>query len=262
MVRRTLQNEILDTIGQRIASGAFHAGQILRTEDFENEYDVSRSVLREVLKVLESMRLIALRPRIGITVLDKSQWSVFDPRIIRWRLDSSDRPAQLKSLTDLRLAVEPLAAHNAALHASPDQAKELITLAALLRESGLPRDEEQYLKCDIAFHTLLLEASGNEMFAALSGSVAAILTGRKVHHLMPADPTRESLNLHHFTAESIQHGNAVEAENAVRRLLTEVKTQILPALESDTNTNADRADAVSAESIDKMSQNTAGLPSV
>ncbi|GHH72628.1 transcription factor [Streptosporangium violaceochromogenes] len=228
MVRRTLQDDILDVIGQQIVSGVLHPGQVLRTEDFEIEHDVSRTVLRETLKVLESMRLIGLRRRIGVTVLDRSEWRVFDPRVIRWRLAGADRDAQLRSLTDLRIAVEPVAARNAALFATPEQREELLSLAALLEESGKPRDADAYLQHDIAFHSALLRASGNEMFAALSSTIAAVLTGRTVHHLTPEDPTPESLRLHLLVARSIAGENAAEAEAAMREILSEVSRQMLP----------------------------------
>ncbi|MEU0520325.1 FCD domain-containing protein [Streptosporangium sp. NPDC006007] len=227
MVRKTLQDDILDVIGQQIVSGILHPGQILRTEDFEIEHDASRTVLRETLKVLESMRLIGLRRRIGITVLDRTEWSVFDPRVIRWRLAGADRDAQLRSLTELRIAVEPVAAHNAALFATPEQREELLSLAALLEESGRPRDAEAYLQHDIAFHSVLLRASGNEMFAALSSTIAAVLTGRMVHHLVPDDPTPESLRLHLLVARSIAEANADEAESGMRGILSEVTQQML-----------------------------------
>lgn len=236
MVRRTLQRGTLDAIGQQIASGVFLPGQILRTEDLEIEHDVSRTVLRETLKVLESMRLIGMRPRIGITVLDPSKWNVFDPRVIKWRMASVTRAAQLRSLTDLRLAVEPVAAANAAFSATSEQRGELLALSSLMLESGIPRDAELHLQRDIEFHTLLLHASGNEMFAALSGAIAAVLTGRIVHHLMPDDPTLESLQLHVVVAKSIAEGNVAAAEAATRKILSEVISEVkeqLPRADSE-----------------------------
>jgi DNA-binding FadR family transcriptional regulator len=136
MARQTLQRDTLDAIGPMIISGVYVPGQILRTEDLENEHNVSRTVLRETLKVLESMHLIEMRRRIGITVRNKDEWNVFDPRVIRWRLSGSDRSAQLKSLTALRIAVEPLAAHEAAVNGTDQQKADLSSLAVLLQETG------------------------------------------------------------------------------------------------------------------------------
>src|SRR5664279_5515238 len=62
------------------------------------------------------------RRRIGIEVLPRSEWRVLDPMVIAWRLESHDRTAQIASLTEVREAVEPLAARLAARNASNRQA--------------------------------------------------------------------------------------------------------------------------------------------
>ena len=64
--------------------------------------------------MLESMGMVASRRRVGITIQPPEKWNVFDPRVIRWRLDSDDRAAQLVSLSELRRGFEPAAAALAA----------------------------------------------------------------------------------------------------------------------------------------------------
>jgi len=233
MARQTLQRSVLDAIGGKIVSGDYAPGQVLRTEDLGVEHNVSRTVLRETLKVLESMRLVGMRRRIGITVRERDEWNVFDPRVIRWRLSGSTRPAQLRSLTDLRIAIEPFAAYKAALNASEEQRNDLRTLAERLEQTGTSGDLETFLHHDIAFHTLLLRASGNEMFAALSDAVAEVLTGRTVHHLMPDHPNPDARRLHLLVATSVAEGNAAMAETAMRGVLSEVIEQMVIPLESE-----------------------------
>ena len=53
---------------------------------------------------------------------------------------------------------------------------------------GRSGDLEAYLLADKIFHHTLLEASGNEMFRALNGVVAEVLTGRTHHGMMPETP--------------------------------------------------------------------------
>lgn len=227
MVRQTLQREVLDTIGEQIVGGVLRPGQVLRTEDLEGAHEASRTVVRETLKVLESMRLVAVRRRIGVTVLEPSEWNVFDPRVIRWRLDCADREAQLRSLTELRYAIEPVAARCAALNATSGQRDQLLGLSEQLQESGRPRQEITHLQRDVAFHSLLLRASGNEMFAALVDPITAVLSGRIAHHRMPADPTPQSLDLHSAVARAVAAGNSDEAQTAMRQIVSEVREQIM-----------------------------------
>ena len=126
----------------------------------------------------------------------------------------------------MRIAVEPLAAYEAAANGSPQEKEDLSALAVLLQETGDSGDLDTYLQHDIAFHTLVLRASGNEMFSALSNVVAEVLTGRTVHHLMPDHPHPKSRRLHSLVASSIAEGNKKGAENAMRGLLTEVAKHV------------------------------------
>ncbi|GAA3063315.1 FadR/GntR family transcriptional regulator [Actinokineospora globicatena] len=215
-----LPGRLLDDIGPAIVSGEYPAGAVLRTEELERAFQVSRTVVREALRVLEAMRLVSSKRRVGITVLPRTDWNLYDPRVIRWRLDGSDRADQLRSLTELRSATEPVAAALAAVRATPEQAGQLTELAVQLRSTT--HDLEAFLGHDIAFHRVLLAASGNDMFCQLGDVVDAVLTGRTHHHLMPETPKPEAVRLHVAVAEAVAAGDPVRAEASMRAIVTEV----------------------------------------
>lgn len=224
--RQTMHHDLLEVLGQRICGGAYKPREILKTEDLSEEFSLSRTVVREVLKVLESMGLIAARRSLGIVVLPRDSWSVFDPRVIAWRLASDDRKNQLMSLTLLRLAVEPVAASLAAHHATDAERRRIVELADMMKQTGDTGDLAEFLVQDIEFHQLLLQASRNEMFRAISTSVAAVLEGRTKHKLMPHRPNPEGQRLHRLVASSVAEGDADTAETAMRALLLEVKEAV------------------------------------
>src|SRR5665647_3055061 len=97
-----LHEQVLARIGPDLVAGVLVEGQVLRMEGLEARYGVSRTVIREVVKVLESLQIVTSRRRVGVRVRPRREWNMFDPRIIRWRLDSPDRAEQLRSLSDLR----------------------------------------------------------------------------------------------------------------------------------------------------------------
>lgn len=222
MVISTVHSRLLETLGMEITSGLYAAGAVLRLEDLENRFSLSRTAVREVIRVLESMQLVESRQRIGITIQDATLWNVFDPRIIRWRLDGDRRLEQLSSLTELRQAIEPMAAREAAENATKAQRFELLRLGGQLLESGSAGDLIRYLDYDIAFHQLILVASGNEMFAALAEPIAEVLRGRTLHHLMPSRPMAESMQWHRQVAEAISVKDGATAESAMRAITGEV----------------------------------------
>ena len=147
-------------------------------------------------------------------------------RAIRWRLASPGRVAQLRSLTELRTAVEPQAARLAAMRAPLADASELMGLAGKLWAAGQDGDTELFLKLDIQFHHLVLSSSGNEMFGKLNSLVAEVLTGRTHYGMMPDHPHEEALQMHVDVASAIQRGNAVDAHAAMLAIMERAMTEM------------------------------------
>src|SRR5689334_21203997 len=167
------------------------------------------------------MGLVTSRRRVGVTVQPRQAWNVFDPRVIRWRLEGTDRTAQLLSLSELRRGFEPTAAALAAERATPEQGRALAAAVADMEVHGRSGDLEAYLLADQVFHRVLLEASGNEMLAALAGVVGEVLAGRTHHDLMPARPNPEAIALHGDVGAAVRRGDAAGAEQAMRRIIDE-----------------------------------------
>ncbi|WP_369176864.1 FadR/GntR family transcriptional regulator [Streptomyces mutabilis] len=215
---RGLHGRVLDTLGPAITAGEYPAGSVLRTDELAQRFEVSRSVMREAVRVLESMHLVESRRRVGVTVLPECEWNVYDPQVIRWRLAGSERPRQLRSLTVLRSAVEPVAAGLAARLATPEQCAELTECALGMVANSRGHQLEQYLFHDVAFHRVILTASGNEMFARLGGVVAEVLAGRTHHDVMFEDPDPAAVTLHVHVAEAVRARDAERAERLTREI--------------------------------------------
>ncbi|GAA1916444.1 FCD domain-containing protein [Nocardioides marmoribigeumensis] len=212
---------MLDALGTRIASGALATGAVLTLDGIARAHAVSMPVAREAVRVLQSMGLVTSRRRVGVTVQPRSAWNVFDPRVIRWRLEGEDRTAQLLSLSELRRGFEPVAAALAAERATPAQGRALAAAVADMEVHGRSGDLEAYLVADQVFHRTLLEASGNEMIAALASTVDEVLAGRTHHDLMPARPNPVAIALHDEVGSAVRRGDAPGAERAMRRIIDE-----------------------------------------
>lgn len=226
MATTVLHTTVLDTLGRRITSGDVPAGTPLTLESIGTEFGVSRTVAREVMRLLEGLGLVRSKRRVGIVVLGIEDWNVLDPRVIRWRLEGPGRDAQLRTLTELRHAVEPLAAAGAARHATDAERAELVAAAARMRLLGEAGDLEEFLRLDVRFHEILLRASGNEMFGALAGVVAAVLSGRTHLGLMPASPVPEALDQHEAVARAVADADAEAAEAAMAAIVGEVRSAL------------------------------------
>lgn len=224
-----LYDAVLDRLGMAIVDGTIPAGTRLLLSDVEERFDVSRTVARDVVKVLETVGLTVTKRRVGIQVQPQSSWRVLDPMIIDWRLRGTQRDEQLTSLVGVREAIEPRAAALAAQAAPADVGARLVELATQmtgLGQRGLGRSEA-FLAADIEYHAVLLAASGNEMLAAMSGMIEAVLRGRSQLGLTPAVPDDRALDAHEEIAAAVQRRDSARAEEVSRSLFGVIRGEVL-----------------------------------
>lgn len=229
-----LQEPIVEALGREIVDGLLLPGDRLTLASLQLRFGVSRTVMRDCMRVLEALRLVYSKRRLGLVVQEQRFWNPYDPRVIRWRLAGPGRERQYTELTELRIAVEPLAAAGAARRATPMARARITALAAELRRLGEAGDLESFLAADIAFHRLLLHSSGNAMFAALDGVVAEVLAGRTRQGLMPFKPREKALAEHEAVAEAVASGDPARAERHMQVLVDEVRAALeaeLPDIE-------------------------------
>jgi len=222
----SLHTRVLNELGRSIVSGELAAGATMLAEQIEKQRNVSRSVVREATRVLQSLGMVESVKRVGMRVLPMSAWNLYDPLVIRWRLAENSNAAQLRSLTELRMAIEPRAAELAATHAPDEVTRELLALAAHMRSVGRAGDLELFLELDIRFHSIVLAASGNEMFARLDGVIAEVLTGRTDQGLMPKRPHEEALQWHVDVADAIQGKRPEEARAAMEQIMSRTFVEV------------------------------------
>lgn len=219
MVSRLHQRSV-DQLGSRIVDGVLPTGHIMLAEQLEIELGVSRSVVREAVRVLQSVGLVETTKRVGIRVLPSSAWNPYDPLVIRWRLrGAGSRGAQLRSLTEMRVAVEPMAAELAAEHAPEGVGQQLHDLADSMRRHARTGDLRRFLQADIRFHALVLASSGNDMFAKLHDAIGEVMVNQIDLGLAPAHPHAEAVQLHLDVAEAIAIRRPAEAGEAMNQIM-------------------------------------------
>ena len=193
--------DILQVLGPRIANGELAPGEAITLADIEEEFTCSRTVAREVQRSLEECGFV-----------------------VRWRLSGPHSDRQMRSLIDLREAIEPMAAELAAQFASRDQRDKLLALSAELTRLGSVATTDEFMDADVRFHTLILAASGNEIFVALASTIEAVLKWRAENMLMPPRPEPRALRDHEAIARAIYAGDTTTAREAMRDIVAEVRT--------------------------------------
>jgi len=111
-----------------------------------------------------------------------------------------------------------VAAGLAARNATAEQCARLTECTLGMVANSRGHRLEAYLVHDVAFHRVILEASGNEMFARLGDVVAEVLSGRTHHDVMFEDPDPAAVTLHVQVAEAVREGDAARAEQLTREI--------------------------------------------
>jgi DNA-binding FadR family transcriptional regulator len=222
-----LHTQILDRLGTAITSGEISAGTVLRVVDLSQQFDVSLPVMREAVRVLQAVGLVSLTKRVGLRVLPEQHWNALEPLVIRWRLESPGRETFLQSLIELRRVVEPAAARLAAGNGSDEDRRRLIGAADAMRETSRnPDDRAAYFDADVTFHTALMSAGGNPLFASLTPAVIEALRGRSGLGIHDDAVQSSEVELHAELAAAISDRDADAAESAGHRLLGGIERRL------------------------------------
>lgn len=222
-----MQDSVSQTLAIEMLDGIWQAGDSLTLEDMQSRFGISRTVAREVAKTLESLSAVWVRRRVGLVARPFSEWQALNRQVIEWRLHSTQREQQLYSLTELRLAVEPAAAASAARLAPIDVKVKFPVYTAQMRQAAETSEEgedglSRFHELDVEFHSLILRESGNELFAALAGTIATVLRGRVELGKYPMKPKPAALDAHDAVADAIAKGEPERARTAMLDIVDEV----------------------------------------
>lgn len=213
---RGLHGETVEKIGVRIISGRYEPGHHLHAEDLEREFGVSKTVVREALKVLAAKGLIDSRPKRGTIVRARSAWSLLDPDLLAWRGQGEPDPAFLTDLAEVRSIVEPEGARLAAERRDSDDLRALNDALEAMVDAGT--DSRAVIEADLAFHRALLSAAHNELLTRMEVVIEAGLRVRdQLVHSGESWP--DSIPDHRAIAEAVAARDANGAADAIRLLL-------------------------------------------
>ncbi|WP_327352948.1 FadR/GntR family transcriptional regulator [Streptomyces sp. NBC_01304] len=217
---RGLHGQLVQQLGQMIVSGDLGADRPLVPEEIGQRFEVSRTVVRESLRVLEAKGLVSARPNVGTRVRPVSDWNLLDPDIIEWRAFGPQRDDQRRELHELRWTIEPLAARLAAGHGRDDVQQRLADMVEIMGHALGQGDSITFSRADAEFHSLLIQVAGNRMLEHLSGIVSAALQVSGGPITGCDRPNEASLGHHSRLVDALAAGDATAAEAVMRQLLT------------------------------------------
>ncbi|MFI6347178.1 FadR/GntR family transcriptional regulator [Streptomyces sp. NPDC050560] len=225
-----LHGMVVEGVGRAIVEQRMEPGTVLHADELVRRYEVSRPVVRECIRVLESMGLVQARPHVGTRVLPRECWDLLDPRVIDWSAHSPGAVEQRRELLQLRAGIEPIAARLAAGAVAGPALAEMGECCETMADAYRRRDREVYFRADIRFHVLLLDACGNTVLRQLSHTVAAALASRysEEHFFRPAS-TPASVRRHRSLVDQLSAGDGPASEQAAREIVDQTLVEVSAA---------------------------------
>jgi GntR family transcriptional regulator, galactonate operon transcriptional repressor len=123
-------------LGSEILSRTREPGSRLPdVEEMFETFGVSRVVLREVTRTHATKGIVTCKTRVGTLVPDSFHWNWLDPEVLAWRVKLGVDASLVTHITEVRLAVEPVAAALVARYRTRAQLANLRAALKYMREA-------------------------------------------------------------------------------------------------------------------------------
>ena len=215
---RRLRGAVAHHLGRAIVTGIFQPGDIMPGEVVHAEtLAVSRGAYREAVQTLIAKGLVESKPKTGTRVLPRHRWNLLDPDVLDWAFTANPDPRLVRSLFELREAIEPFAARLAADRRTKADLRTMREALGTMTRMTIGTEGGQ--QADREFHVSILHASQNDALIALAPSISTSI--RLTTRLRQRDFSmlRDSIPDHRHVYDAIADGNRDGAYAAMTTLI-------------------------------------------
>lgn len=217
--RPRVMPDVVAALARDILAGHYAEGTLLpREPDLGAAYGVSRTVIREALKVMAAKGFVTSRPRIGTTVSPRDNWNIIDPQVIEWHGPDALDASLLDAIFETRRAIEPLVAEMAAIRATLQEIADLDS--AWRGMATADSDIDAFARADILFHRILFASSHNPVFRQIGNLIdAALRSVISVTSVHSPDHRAAAIRVHHEVVEALRLRDPAAARKASNAVL-------------------------------------------
>lgn len=218
LTRANMFDLTVESLTKLIDGGTISAGEKLPSErELVEQLGVSRSVLREALRVLESQGLISIIQGKGVYVRKPGIITVIEPfqRLLK------DGAVTLDNLMQARMILEPTIAKIASVNIKDEQLKILEqSYQDMAKYLDFP---ERYLRADQNFHSCLAECTGNPVFVIMIYPIITMFEGFiELLYEVPETP-QKVVFAHEDIITALRNHDPVAAELAMKAHIIQVE---------------------------------------
>lgn len=221
----SMGSEVAHQIGRSIVTGLYLPGSLIEDEaSLAKRFGVSRTVIRDAVKVLVGKGLLEVRRGIGTRVKPREHWALLDVDVLSWRLATPAESSMLLQLAEVRQLFEPQAAAWAAQRATASEVADILNAVEDMRADVA--DVELFLAADARFHRSVLRAAHNELLFALSGMIySSILSNVRMKNPDP-EANRKIVPFHREVYNAINCRDDIDAKLKMTLLIEDASRRM------------------------------------
>lgn len=205
--RTALAVEITNRLRQMILEGVLQAGEKINEKALTTQFGVSRTPLREALKVLAAEGLLDLIPHRGAVITRQSE-------------------AEIAEVFHVLAALESLAGELAAQVASEEDLAQITEMTERLRQSYAETDRPTYFRINQAIHNAILSASGNETLMKSHELLAHRVQRARYQANLTPERWRAAVEEHEAIADALSARDTATTSRLMREHLLHKLTSI------------------------------------
>ena len=220
-----IYEQIVSQIEDQIVSGALEVGDRLPPErELAEQFQVSRSAVREAVKALQEKGLVEVLPGKGTFVTNAISKATSESLELMMRM-STNYHQGFTELFELRNILEPEMAAMAAIRAADEDIAAMISAVETMDAS---MDKlEAYIAADNLFHQAIARATQNNLLATLLDPIMDLLIEqRKSNFLAGVQSPQRAQHYHKEILEAINHCNPEDAKKSMKSHLEQVIVDI------------------------------------
>ena len=191
-----LYQEVAERLRQRIFAHELTPGTWIDEQKLAEQYGISRTPLREALKVLASEGLVELKPRRGCYVTEISRQDLDD-------------------IFPLMAMLEGRCAADAVRRAKAGDIKDLARIHAELEAAARDGRIDAFFEANQEFHRRIQELAGNRWLLSVIQDLRKVLKLSRLHSLSLEGRLQQSLDEHRAIMLALEAGNAGQAEKVM-----------------------------------------------
>lgn len=214
-----LRDVVFQTLRKAILTGELMPGERLMEIHLAQKLGVSRTPIREAIRKLELEGLVMNIPRRGAQVAEISERG-------------------LRDVLEVRRALDTFCAELACERISDEEKEALKKACKDFEDAVETKDVTVIAKADVAFHDIIVGATGNERLVALLNNLAEQMYRYRFEYIKDVSQHGKLIEEHRVLMDAILKGNIIGARDAAREHIDNQEKSILMQISIDANGHA------------------------